>query len=586
MAFGRAPKVPIEVRKQQVFRRKEQAVADILLDAIEKGIEEEETDISNSSISEEFFKYAGKPLQFFTKELGVKFAPKIQEVIQSIEDNPITVVISSNGYGKTHAAAHIGAYWQVCHPESQVWTTMPQPEENLKRLLWGEIGLIERKHGDNIFQGYVSRSIPGMNIERHSKCGIYGVTIPGAGSGESRESRFSGKHAPYILFIVDEADGVPDEIFRAIEGCLSGGIKARLLCMFNPKMESGAVYEFIKRDQAHVIRLNALEHPNVVSGKDIYPGAVTRDTTVRRIWEWTEPLGREDEIDDACFQIPNYLVGHIAPRTNGKLYPPCPSGWRRINNPQFSYAVLAQYPTMAEGQLIDKAKLNQCVARWKKYQEDHANAYKMPHEYIQPIGGLDIAETTDDNSLCLRYDYYVAPPIVWRGSIGNLNFTARKAAKICEKENSLYCNTDANGLGATAHLTMREEGIEAYGIKITWSPTDKDEDFGEFDSFGDQGWWLLRQWIHTNPNAMVPDDEKLLEELRIQMYWKTPRGKIKVHSADYFREKLKRSPDRSFSLMLTHCIPRRDDEPGDLFIDNYAFDSNKSDHWLNDPSYV
>lgn len=554
--------------KVPVYRHPDFSTGDLLINSLEVGLQQEEVSFEGT---DKYLHYAGKPLDFLSQELGAKFPPKIEEVILSVENIPITVAKSSNGYGKTFAAAHIAAYWLCCHPDSQVWTTMPQPEDNLKKLLWGEIGLIVNNHPE-LFENFENISLPSMTVQRHPKSGLYGVTIPGAGSEQNRESRFSGKHAPYILFIVDEADGVPDEIFRAIEGCLSGGV-ARLLCMFNPKMETGAVYNFIKNNQANVIELNALGHPNVVTGKDIYPGAVTRDKTVNRFHLWTEPLGPDDEIDDSCVEVPDFLVGHVAPTTGGGFHPPLAAGYRRIIDPQFSYAVLAQYPTLAEGQLIDKAKLKKCVERWKLYHEAYKNEHPMPHEYIAPFAGLDLAETTDDNSLCFRHDFYVPPLITWRGI--NTAATARKAAGIAKRRNAQYVNTDANGLGSNAHILIQEEGMDAHGIKVTWRATEKDEDFGEFDSYGDQGWWLLRQWIHNHPNAMIPDDDKLIEELKIQMYWKTPKGRIKVHSADYFREKLGRSPDRAISLVLTHCPPPVEDEPGELFVESYIHDDDE-----------
>ena len=38
-----------------------------------------------------------------------------------------------------------------------------------------------------------------------------------------REAKFSGKHAPYLLFILDEGDAIGDEVYRGIESCMSGG---------------------------------------------------------------------------------------------------------------------------------------------------------------------------------------------------------------------------------------------------------------------------------------------------------------------------------------------------------------------------
>jgi hypothetical protein len=89
------------------------------------------------------------------------------------------------------------------------------------------------------------------------------------------------------MFIFDEADAIPTECYRGAESCMSGGF-ARMLAMFNPRHESGILYQKEKKKVINVVQLNAFRHPNVYTGNDIYPGAVTRDKTIQRINEWTE----------------------------------------------------------------------------------------------------------------------------------------------------------------------------------------------------------------------------------------------------------------------------------------------------------
>lgn len=554
--------------RKGALRHKNVDTADRLLGAFRSGAH---TDTSAKADYERFFGYAGKPITFMKRELGATFAPKINELIRSVENNPITIAQSCNSYGKTHAAAHIAISFLVTHPDSQVFTTAAPPESNLKHLLWGEIGLLTKKYGDRLeFPSYDTVSLPGMKIERHPKCGIYGLTIPTVGTVQEREAKFGGKHAPYQLFIVDEADAVPDEIFRAIESCLSGGIMARLLCMFNPRRESGAVYNFISNKLANVIKLDAFTHPNVIQGIDVYPGAVTRDTTVRRIWLWTEALGEHDTSDENCFIVPKWLENYVAKRTDGGWYPALPGGWRRIISPEFSYMVLAEYPTISEGQLISTVWINRAVERGKQFRERYST---YPNFYIQPCMGFDVAETTDQNCVTFRYDYYVAPQILWNGI--DVPTSSDKAADFYHKYNAQWCNVDANGLGAAAPKLMKRRSCMAYGIKAQQGTTeDAGEDYGEFERMRDQGWWALREWLKTNPRAMLPNDPKLIEELKVATYHRDDKsGKIKVSSNDTMKEKLpyRRSPDRATSLMLTFCPQPEEEAPGDFYSSNYAF---------------
>ncbi|MFC1895986.1 hypothetical protein ACFL0Q_04935, partial [Thermodesulfobacteriota bacterium] len=66
----------------------------------------------------------------------------------------------------------------------------------------------------------------------------------------------------------------------------------------------------------------------------------------------------------------------------------------------------------------------------------------------------------------------------------------------------------------------------------------------------DELWWACREWLRTDPGAMLPPDELLLEELRIPTY-EVRNGKVTVMRKDTMRDLLKRSPDRADALCLT-----------------------------------
>ena len=180
----------------------------------------------------------------------------------------------------------------------------------------GELGGLAERNPD-LFSKDMLKT---LHIERSAQSFITGVTIPQSGTAAQKQAKFSGKHAPHLLFIVDEADAVPDEVFAAIESCLSGG-HGRLLIMFNPRSEQGEVYRMERDGRANVVILSALNHPNVLSGKDIIPGAVDRQTTVRRINQWTRPLSGRERPDLSCFEVPGFLVGVTSTDQAGRELP-------------------------------------------------------------------------------------------------------------------------------------------------------------------------------------------------------------------------------------------------------------------------
>ena len=352
--------------------------------------------LKSQSVSEDIAKYREDPIGFCKDLLGMGFTDDVVRMLNSVVVNPVTIARSANSVGKTYSAAALAVWFYSVFPDAQVYLTAAPPIENLKKLLWGKIATIARKK-PTLFGGH---QLMELAILRHKESFIMGVTIPTTGTKEEREAKFSGKHAPHLLFIVDEGDGVPDEVYKGIESCMSGGM-ARLLILFNPRVKAGPVWEKEEKGQANVVEMSAFSHPNVITGEDVIPGAVSREITVRRIHQWTRPLAGGEVIDDNCFEVPEFLIGHVATALDGKQYPPLQGGWRKVTDPAFFYMVLGIYPSQAVKQLISESWITAARKRWDEYVAAHG---EIPPKDERPIMGLDLAEYgTDYNVACLRY---------------------------------------------------------------------------------------------------------------------------------------------------------------------------------------
>jgi hypothetical protein len=469
----------------------------------------------------------------------------------SVRDNPITIARSGNATGKSHGAARVAMWFFAVFPDSKVFVTAAPPVENLKRILWGEmLSIVE--NNDEFFKDFQRRS---MRINRNASSFVDCLTIPTSGTAEEREAKFSGKHAPHMLFIVDEGDAVPDEVYRGIESCMSGGM-ARMLIMFNPRSPTGPVYIKERDGLANVVHLSAFDHPNVITGDDVYPGAVDRETTVRRINQWTREMRPEEKAGEDTFEVPDFLVGTIATALDGKEYPPLIGGTRKIEDPAFSYMVLGLYPPQGEAQLINRAWVDDAQARWKLYVEQHGD---IPPA-VQPILSIDVAELgADSNVSCRRYTSFVPRMEFWSGV--DTDETAQRARVLYKKYNARIMFVDGTGIGSSvAPASVRMErgddpmtDMRAMTIKVAGKPTPGSKiEEGEFYQLRDQLWWLTREWLRTDLTSMLPPDPYLAEELCAATYSIPPQhGRIKVLGKDQLRLLLKRSPDRADALCLT-----------------------------------
>lgn len=485
--------------------------------------------------------YGQDPAGFGIDVLDDKYTEDQVRVLESVRDHPVTIARSANAVGKTFSAARIAVWFYLAWDDAQVYTTAAPPMSNLRRLLWGEIGAIVNDRAE-LFGGHKLRM---MHIERSPKSFITGVAIPASGTAEQREAKFAGKHAPHLLFIVDEGDAVPAEVYQGIESCMSGG-HARLLVMFNPRARMGPMWIKERDHLANVIELSAMDHPNVLSGADEIPGAVTQESVVRRINQWSRALTEGETPDDECVETPALLVGKTAFALDGVTeYHPLQAGWRKVTDSALWYMVFGKYPTAGTDQLISLAWINAARARWDIYVAQYG---EMPPEGVKPVMGLDVADLgNDENAACFRYGGWVARLRIWGGV--DVDMVGVQAKAHYDELEVTKVLVDATGVGAGVAPRMGRLGARAMRVMVASTPTFKTE-MGEFYQLRDQLWWSVREWLRKDPGAMLPPDEMLMEELAVPTY-AIKSGKVRIMAKDTMRDLLKRSPDRANALGLT-----------------------------------
>lgn len=498
-----------------------------------------------------YLDYADDPVRFAKEVLGIELTEDVKAMLESVRDNRITVARSATGTGKSHGASVSACWFFKCFKDSRVYTTAT-PFENVT-ILWSELSSMIKKNK----QVFTGDKITNFHIERNPKDFITSLTVPTVGTDAEKEGKFSGKHHKHMLFIVDEGDTAPDFAYKGIEGCMSGGI-VRLLILFNPRYEAGRPYRLERDKEANVIHLSAFNHPNVISGEDVIPGAVNRETTVQRINKWCRPLAKDEEETSECFVLPEFLENATAVFEKGDgIYPPLKAGVYVVQEPAFHYMVRGEYPPQPARQLISREWVNKARSRYDVYVSQNGD---IPPFGISPVIGGDIAEYgTDKNSCCRRYGGYVPPLKLW-GGIDTIS-TAERFRDEYILWNASIAFIDATGVGSGVAPMMIKLGCSARSVKVSERPTEECE-LGEFAQLRDQLYWRCREWLKKDM-AMLPPDEDLIQELLTPTY-SVVNGRVKVMSKNpttvhattgsgkvCMRELLKRSPDRMEALIMT-----------------------------------
>ncbi len=147
-------------------------------------------------------------------------------------------VSSGGGTGKSACAALLTLWFLSTHPHAKVPTTAPSGKQ-LKDVLWSEIHTwLNRCKLKPIFDLQSEY----LYIKGFKEWYATARTVPR--DGRQLNDTLAGFHAPHLLIIVDEASGVPDPVFTALDGAMTKA-NAMILLISNPVSSGGYYYDTI-----------------------------------------------------------------------------------------------------------------------------------------------------------------------------------------------------------------------------------------------------------------------------------------------------------------------------------------------------
>lgn len=487
--------------------------------------------------------YEGRPVEYMEEVLGDVLTEQQKEAVRLSVTKNMVVMQSSTGVGKSYTMADLACYFFDVYQGMgvEIYLFAAPPSRNLQGILWKNIREAFHRH-----PSFDRKLIRSLKISRGSDV-IEGVIIPTHGTSEEKVSKASGKHAPFLIFLIDEADAVPDEIFTGIDGCASGG-EVRIVCSFNPKKRYGYVYNAIKSGRATLVKLCSFDHPNVIEGRTVIKGATTRGYVVDATNEWTVHVPEMDvKWDDdyppyGYFKLPDFLVGTSSSTEIGKQYPPLRAGWRKVTDPQYSYKVLGEYPPSGDKQLFPQESIDAAVTRhsmidWKKLS------------HLERTAGFDVADQGSDGcSLSLFKGYNVLERIIrWAGADVNEGTEIVLEHLVANQVTIVY--GDAVGMGKMYMDLLREKvdqrglGIQVVGVNVG------KREKSRFLMRRDKLYWRLANWLKSSATC-IPNDEELIRQLQAVSWEEGPNGRIVVTSKRQLRTLLSRSPDEMESALM------------------------------------
>jgi phage terminase large subunit len=435
--------------------------------------------------------------------LGIEPWDRQAEVLEAIRNHPRVAVRSGHKVGKSTSAAITALWWFTTRKRARVIMTSASYRQ-VKSILWKELKRLYRESLQELPTKPANQPETGMQHED-------GREIVGFSTNEAE--RMAGISGDEVLFIVDEASGVPEEIFETIEGNRAGG--ARIVMFSNPTKTVGAFYEAFhtKRGFWHPIHISSEESPNVAAGRVVVPGLATAEWVAEKKREWG------------------------------------------VGSPLYDVRVDGNFPSQSENAVISLVLIEAA-----KEREVESGTIAL---------GVDVARYGDDSS--------VIQPVAGRRQLPSKTLRTMDgvevAGKVIEWVREFRAETgytapikvkvDVIGYGSSCydHLAHSEEaeklGIIAVAVNVAESATSVSLDDGEgYSRLRDQLWFALRDWLRE---GQLLDDGPLEAELVAPTYSFDAQGRYKVATKDEIKKVLKRSPDHADALALAVYDPPSDE---------------------------
>ncbi len=437
------------------------------------------------------------PVAFARDMLGVRLWEKQEDVLNALTANRRVAVKAGNGLGKGFCAAVAVLWFMHAHREAAIALSTAPTFRQVRHILWRQIHRLYRPAAETL-GGKMLDTRWELADDRYAM-----------GLSADSADQFQGFHSPNMLIVVDEAEGVGEEIFEAIESVMTSA-DPLLLLIGNPTTMTGAFRRafYEERGIYRTFTISALDSPNVRAGRIVLPGL----TTPRWVQERREIWGED--------------------------------------NPVYRARVLGEFPEQGEDTLLRLSDVEAAVRKREPAPEASAPAAGLETSRSgEVILAVDVARFGSDRSVILRRRGDSVEDIRVLRQMDTMQVAGWVAAAIREcSPSQVY--VDEIGVGAGVVDRLRELGHPVRGVNVAR----KARQSRAFANLRAEGYWTLRERFATG-RISIPDDSQLIGELAALRYSYESDGQMKLESKDEMRKRGLPSPDKADALMLAFHAP-------------------------------
>ena len=418
------------------------------------------------------------------------------EVLAAAITNPRVALKASKGPGKSWLLAVLMWWFMATRLHPKIVATSITGD-NLADGLWTELAMLQQRSDflKTAFRWTATRIVA---VDHPETWWMSARTWPKGGDASQQADTLAGVHADNVMFVLDEAGGIPDAVAAAAEGGLANaskehGREARFLIAGNPTHLSGPLYRAC--------------------------------TSERGLWFVYEISGDPDDPKRAPRVDIEWARAQIA--KYGR------------DNPFVLVNVFGKFPPSSSNALFGPDAVAEAMKRVIP-----EGAYK--HDV--KVMGVDVARFGDDRTvIALRQGRVAFLPKVLR----NLD-TMQVAGQVAlafdrHKPDAIFVDQATFGAGVLDRLVQL--GYPALGVDFGGKPvTDT-----KYANRRAEMWFLMAEWVKAG--GVLPNMPELVAELTTPTYKFNEHNALQLEKKSEIKKRTGVSPDIADALGLTFAAP-------------------------------
>ena len=433
------------------------------------------------NLEQTLLKLRKDPVLFVESVLGATPQKWQREALKSVVEHDRISVKSGHGVGKSAYLSWLTLWWLLTHYPCKIAITANTAHQ-LNDVLWSEINKWAKRLPDAFYNQLEIKS------DKISLKGVFDSFASFRTSRRETPEALQGFHSENMLFICEEASGIPNVVFEVGEGSMSTK-GAKTVMTGNPTRSDGYFYESFH--------------------------------SMRDSWKCFTVSCRDSDYVDENF------VTDMA-RKYGE------------DSNIFRVRVLGEFPLQSDDVLLP---LHLVEAATKRDIE--------PSPTTSVVWGVDPARMGDDRScLAKRKGQVLLEPVKsWTKKdlmeLAGIIVNEYELTRWEDRPEFIY--VDSIGIGAGLADRLSELDLPAIGIAVSESPSMKDK----FMRLRDELYWNCRSFFEGR-DVHIPQDDVLISELTNIRYKYLSTGKLKIEAKDEIKRRNGgRSCDVADSFVLT-----------------------------------